>query len=132
MTSLRDLIVHRLKDAGVRALFGVPGGGGNLDLIDAAGRAGLPFVLTATETAGALAAMGQAEVTGGPGACLTTLGPGAASVANGVACAFLDRAPLFVFTDSHASAGNGRYEHQQFDHQAFFRPIAKCDGGASH
>ena len=128
MSSLRDLIVQRLKDAGVRALFGVPGGGGNLDLIDAAGRAGLPFVLTATETAGALAALAQSEVTGQPGACLTTLGPGAASVANGVACAFLDRAPLFVFTDSHASAASGRFEHQQFDHQAFFRPITKWSG----
>ena len=49
----------------MRALFGVPGGGGNLDLIDAAGRADLPFVLTATETGGALAAIAQAEVTGG-------------------------------------------------------------------
>src|SRR5688572_30844030 len=107
MSSLRDLIVRRLIDSGVRALFGVPGGGGNLDLIDAAGRAGLPFVLTATETGGALAAVGQAEVTGTPGACLTTLGPGAASVTNGVACAFLDRAPMFVFTDSHAVSSAG-------------------------
>jgi acetolactate synthase-1/2/3 large subunit len=128
MLSLRDLIVRRLKASGVRAIFGVPGGGGNLDLIDAACRADLPFVLTATETGGALAAVGQAEVTGQPGACLTTLGPGAASVANGVACAMLDRAPIFVFTDSHAAAAGGAYEHQQFDHQAFFRPIAKWTG----
>ena len=88
----------------MRTLFGVPGGGGNLDLIEAAGRRGLPFVLTSTETGGALAAIAQAEITGRPGACLTTLGPGAASVVNGVACAFLDRAPLVVFTDSHAAA----------------------------
>jgi thiamine pyrophosphate-dependent acetolactate synthase large subunit-like protein len=59
-----DLIVSALKEAGTRALFGVPGGGGNLDLIDAAGRAHLPFVLTATETAGAIAALAQAEITG--------------------------------------------------------------------
>ena len=100
MATVADLIVRRLRDAGVGCLFGVPGGGSNLDLIEAAGRAGLPFVLTATETAGAIAALAQAEVTGRPGACLTTLGPGAASVVNGVACAFLDRAPLLVFTDS--------------------------------
>jgi acetolactate synthase-1/2/3 large subunit len=125
MPAVRDLIVSRLKEAGVRAIFGVPGGGGNLDLIDAAGRANLPFVLCATETGSALAALAQAEVTGRPGACLTTLGPGAASVANGVACAFLDRAPILVFTDSHAEAAAGAFEHQQFDHQAFFRPITK-------
>jgi acetolactate synthase-1/2/3 large subunit len=128
MSSLRDLIVRRLLDRGVRAIFGVPGGGGNLDLIDAAGRAGLPFVLTATETGGALAAIGQAEVTGTPGACLTTLGPGAASVTNGVACAYLDRAPLFVFTDSHAAAAAGTYEHQQIDQLALMRPVARWSG----
>ena len=128
MPALRDVIAHRLREIGVRALFGMPGGGANLDLIDAAGRAGLPFVLTATETGGALAALAQAEVGQRPGACLTTLGPGAASVANGVACAFLDRGPILVFTDSHATASAGRFEHQQFDHQAFFRPITKWSG----
>src|SRR5262249_39577892 len=53
MATVADLIVDRLMDSGVRTLFGVPGGGSNLDLIAAAGRAGLPFVLTATETAAA-------------------------------------------------------------------------------
>ncbi|HET9262337.1 MAG TPA: thiamine pyrophosphate-binding protein [Vicinamibacterales bacterium] len=131
MPALRELVVSRLKDAGVRMIFGVPGGGGNLDLIEAAGQADLPFVLSATETGGALAALAQAEVTGRPGACLTTLGPGAASVANGVACALLDRVPLLVFTDSHAAAAHGAFEHQQFDHRALFRPITKWSGRLS-
>src|SRR3954469_12822134 len=99
--SVADIVVRHLRDAGVGFVFGVPGGGSNLDLIDAAGRAGISFVLTATETGAALAAIAQAEITGGPGACLTTLGPGIASVVNGVACAFLERAPLLVFTDRH-------------------------------
>jgi acetolactate synthase-1/2/3 large subunit len=122
--TVADLIACTLRGADVRALFGVPGGGGNLDLIDAAGRAGLPFVLTSTETAGAIAALAQAEITGQPGACLTTLGPGAASVVNGVACAYLDRAPLVVFTDSHASRG-GAFEHQRIDHAALMAPLTK-------
>jgi len=131
MPALRDLIVARLQEIGVRALFGVPGGSGNLDLIDAAGRAGLRFVLTATETGGALAAIAQAEVLQRPGSCLTTLGPGAGSVANGVACAFLDRAPILVFTDCHAATSAGAFEHQHFDHQAFFKPITKWTGRLS-
>jgi acetolactate synthase I/II/III large subunit len=131
MSALANFIVRRLADVGTRSLFGVPGGGGNLDLIEAAGHASLPFVLTATETGGALAAMAQAEVTGQPGACLTTLGPGAASVANGVACAMLDRAPLLVFTDSHPAGADGAFEHQQFDHGAFFKPITKWSGRLS-
>jgi len=100
--SVADLVVRHLRRAGVGFLFGVPGGGSNLDLIDAAGRAGLPFVLTATETAAALAAVAQAEVCGRPGACLKTLGPGVTSVVNGVACACIHRATLLVFTESHA------------------------------
>jgi acetolactate synthase-1/2/3 large subunit len=56
---------------------------------------------------------------------LTTLGPGAASVVNGVACAWLDRAPIAVFTDSNPSGANGVFTHQQIDQLALFRPITK-------
>ena len=125
MPAVADYIVSRLRDAGVRMLFGVPGGGGNLDLIEAAGRGGLPFVLTTTETGGAIAAIAQSEVTGRPGACLTTLGPGAASVVNGVACAYLERAPIFVFTDNYASSDIGTFEHQALNHKALFEGITK-------
>ncbi|HUE89801.1 MAG TPA: thiamine pyrophosphate-binding protein [Vicinamibacterales bacterium] len=125
MPTVAAVIVSALRDAGVHTLFGVPGGGSNLDIIAAAGRAGLPFVLTSHETAAALAAIAQAEITGRPGACLTTLGPGAASVVNGVACAFLDRVPLVVFSDSHPIAAAGAFEHQRLDQAALLSPITK-------
>jgi acetolactate synthase-1/2/3 large subunit len=123
--TVAELIVARLRDAGVRAVFGVPGGGSNLDLIEAAQRIGVPFVLTATETAGAIAAIAQAEISGRPGACLTTLGPGVASVVNGVACARLDRAALVVLTDSHPAAGGDSFAHQRLDHYALLAPATK-------
>src|SRR5215471_10623997 len=122
---LADRLIERLRAVGTRALFGVPGGGGNLRLIEAAGRAGMPFVLTTTETGGAIAAIAQSEVTGQPGACLTTLGPGVSSVANGVACAFLERAPIFVFTDNYASTDLGTFEHQAFLHKALLERVTK-------
>jgi acetolactate synthase-1/2/3 large subunit len=123
--TVADLIVARLRAAGVRALFGVPGGGSNLDLIEAAQRIGVPFVLTATETAGAIAAIAQAEISSRPGACLTTLGPGVASVVNGVACARLDRAALVVLTDSHPAGGGDSFGHQRLDHYALLAPATK-------
>jgi acetolactate synthase-1/2/3 large subunit len=123
MATVADVIIEELRDAGVRTLFGVPGGAGNLDLIDAAGRAGLRFVLTATETAAAIAALAEAELTGYLGACLTTLGPGAASATNGIACAFLERAPVLVFSDSHSS---GKFEHQRIDQAALFGSITNA------
>ena len=116
-----------MSAAGVRMIFGLPGGGGNLDIVDAAARVDLPFVLTATETGSAIAALAQAEVTRAPGACITTLGPGAASVVNGVACASLDRAPIVVVTDSHPSSA-GAFAHQRLDHRALLAPVTKWSG----
>lgn len=123
MPAVADRVVRRLREAGVRTLFGVPGGGSSLELIDAASRAGIPFVLTATETAGAIAASAQAEITGRPGACLTALGPGASSVMNGVAAAHLDRVPLVVFTDGPPP--DAPYEHQWLPLKPMFASTAK-------
>ena len=129
MSSVADTIVRHLREAGVRAIFGMPGGGSNLDLIEAAGHAGLPFVLTATETGAAIAAAAQAELTGKPGACLTTLGPGVASIVNGVACAFLERAPLIVITD--AAPARGTFDHQRIDHRALLASVTKWSASIS-
>jgi acetolactate synthase-1/2/3 large subunit len=126
MSGIADELIARLRAAGTRAVFGLPGGGGNLDLIDAARRADLPFILTATETGSAIAAIAQAEITGAPGACITTLGPGAASVVNGVACARLERAPLLVVTDQ--LAGAAPFEHQRIDQGALLASLATWSG----
>jgi len=125
MPTVADLIVRRLVEAGVHTLVGMPGGGSNLDLIEAAGRAGLPFVLSHTETAGALIACAQAELTGSPGACLATLGPGVASLVNGAAHASLDRVPLLLLTDAMAADGRDIYQHQRFEHAALLAPVTK-------
>ncbi|MGH9143519.1 MAG: thiamine pyrophosphate-binding protein [Vicinamibacterales bacterium] len=82
-------------------------------------------MLTATETAAALAAVAQAEIGGAPGACLSTLGPGVTSSVNGVACAWLERAPLLVFTDSQPITAIGIFEHQRIDHRALLAPVTK-------
>jgi len=114
-----------LKAAGVERLFGMPGGGSNADLIEAAGNAGLPFSLAHTETASAFMAAAQAEITGKPGACLATLGPGAASLMNGVANASLDRVPLLVLTDCLGEHDAGVMRHQALRHGEMFRPVVK-------
>ncbi|MBI4500443.1 MAG: thiamine pyrophosphate-binding protein [Gemmatimonadetes bacterium] len=124
MPTVADLIVARLLQAGVQTLFGMPGGGSNLDLVEAAGRAGLPFVLSHTETAGALMASAQAELTGRPGACLATLGPGVASLVNGSAHASLDRVPLLLLTDAMPASARD-YQHQRLDHVALLSTVTK-------
>lgn len=125
--TVAEFIVETLKSEGVRTIFGVPGGGSNLDLIEAAGRAGLPFVLTTSETGAVIAAVAQAEISGAAGACLTSLGPGAAAAVNGVACAYLDRAPVFVLTDC-VPASAREYPHQNLRHRDLFRAITRFSG----
>ncbi len=120
--TLADAIAGRFADLGVKRIFGVPGGGSSLDIIEAANRKGIDFVLSRSETAGALMAAVTAELTETPGVVLTGIGPGAASVTNGVAYASLERVPLIVLTDC---ADSDHTVHQVFDQAALFAPVSK-------
>src|SRR5262249_28858459 len=92
-----DLIVATLKAAGIRYGFGIPSGN-VLPLMDAMRRGGLDFVLTAHEGSAGFAADVSGRLTGAPGLCIATLGPGATNLATGVGCAFLDRSPMIAIT----------------------------------
>ena len=118
-------IAVALAEAGTQFLFGVPGGGANLGLIEACERHGVRFVLCHGETAGALMASAYAELTGRPGGCLATRGPGAASLANGLAHAWLDRCPLLAVTDVVGSKQRSRISHQRLDQQRLLGATVK-------
>jgi acetolactate synthase I/II/III large subunit len=119
-------ITNALARAGTRVMFGVPGGGPNLDVVGAAASAGLRFVLTHTETAAAIMAATSADLTAAPGAVLVTRGPGLASAINGIAHAALDRLPLVIIADTVRAAEAGRVSHQRLDQAALGRPVAKA------
>jgi acetolactate synthase-1/2/3 large subunit len=119
-------ITTALARAGTRVMFGVPGGGPNLDVVGAAATSGLRFVLTHTETAAAIMAATSADLTRAPGAVLVTRGPGLASAINGIAHAALDRLPLVVIADTVRAAEAGRVSHQRLDQAALGRPVAKA------
>jgi len=124
--TLADAMMAAFKARGVRRVFGVPGGDSSLDMIAAAGRQGVDFVLTRGETAAVMMAAVTAELTGAPGAAITGIGPGAASAVNGVAYAALERAPLVIITDAREADAGGRMSpHQLFDQPALFAPIVK-------
>ena len=65
------------------------------------------------------------ELTGAPGAMLSTLGPGVSASATGLAHAFLDRSPLIYLSDRHPGAMLDFATHQAFDHAAFLIPVVK-------
>jgi acetolactate synthase I/II/III large subunit len=118
-------MVAALAGAGTRLVFGVPGGGPNLDVVGAAAAAGLRFVLARGETAATIMAATCADLTGAPGAVVVTRGPGLASAVNGIAHAALDRLPVVVIADTVPSAAT-RITHQRIDQDALSRSVAKA------
>ena len=121
-----DAIVRALAEARTRLMFGVPGGGPNLDVVGAAAAAGLRFILAHGETAAVIMAATYADLTGTPGAVVVTRGPGLASAVNGIAHAALDRLPVVVIADTVAAADASRVSHQRIDQAGLGRSVAKA------
>jgi acetolactate synthase I/II/III large subunit len=124
--NVADVLVDELVRAGATRLYGVPGGGSSLDLLEAARRRGLPFVLTHGETAACIMAAVTADLTGAPGAALTALGPGVTSAVNGCAHALLDRSPMVILSDRHPDGVLGFTTHQRLDHAAVLAAATKA------
>ncbi len=120
-----DLIIRTLRAAGVTHAFGVPSGN-VLPLMEAMRAGGMPFVLTAHEGAAGFAADVMGRLTGRPGLCVATLGPGATNLTTGVGDAYLDRSPLLAITCNLPTAQLGRRIQMAIDHHALFRPITKA------
>ena len=120
-----DLLVSALRQAGITHGFGVPSGN-VLPLMEAMRAGGLPFVLTAHEGSAAFAADVMGRLTGNPGLCIATLGPGATNLTTGVGSAFLDRSPLIAITCNLHRPQLGRRIQMSIDLHTLFKPITKA------
>src|SRR5579864_1231947 len=120
-----DLIVATLKAAGIARGFGIPSGN-VLPLIEAMRQGGIDFVLTAHEGSAGFAADVTGRLTGAPGFCLATLGPGATNLATGIGNAWLDRSPMLAITCNLNSDQFGRRIQMWIDHHQLFAPITKA------
>src|SRR5512141_51159 len=126
-----DLIVRTLEKAGVRWVFGIPSGP-VLPLIEALRQSSVEFVLTATETSAAFMASAVGYLTGVPGVCVSTVGPGATNLTTGVGCAWLDRAPLLAITCNVATPWLNRRIQMRIDHHKLFEPLTKASLACRH
>src|SRR6201997_890778 len=120
-----DLIVATLRANGIPRGFGIPSGN-VLPLMEAMRKGGVDFVLTAHEGSAGFAADVMARMTGAPGLCIATLGPGATNLATGVGNAWLDRSPLIAITCNLNTDQLGRRIQMWVDHHALFKPITKA------
>src|ERR1700712_6036076 len=104
-----DLFVAALENEGVDRIFGVPGEE-NLDVVESLRTSKIELILTRHEQAAAFMAATQGRLTGRPGVCLSTLGPGALNFTTGAAYALLGAMPMVMITGqkgilSHKQAG---------------------------
>jgi acetolactate synthase I/II/III large subunit len=121
-----ERIVHALKHANVRCVFGLPGTQ-ILELFEALRKAELRTVTATNELAAAFMAGGWARATGEPGVLLTMAGPGFMWSLNGVAEARLDSVPLLHITGNVGEAPVGRrFRQQELPQAAIAAPLTKA------
>jgi acetolactate synthase I/II/III large subunit len=119
-----DLFVRCLEAEGVTTIYGVPGEE-NADMMMSLEHSPIEFVLCRHEQGAAFMAEVHGRLTGEPGVCLGTLGPGATNLITGVADADMDRAPLIAITGQAATARQHKESHQAMDVVAMFEPVTK-------
>ena len=120
-----QVFAQTLRDIGIRYVFGVPSGP-MIEWIQALHDIkGIDFILTSHESGAAFMANVYGRLTGIPGACFSTFGPGATNLSTGVGAAFLDRVPLLAFADEMPDHLKYRTVQMNIDQQALFSPITK-------
>ena len=117
-------MIQYLAAAGIRHIFGYPGDP-SVEFLEAARREGMSFVLGSREGTAGLMAEAYGQLTGRPGVCLSTLGPGSTNLVNAVANAYLDRVPMLAISGQIERKREPYFTHQVVDHNRLFSPISK-------
>ena len=120
-----DYVLRRLREWGVKQVFGYPGDGIN-GLIGAFGRAGdePAFIQSRHEEMSAFEAVGYAKFSGEVGVCVATSGPGAIHLLNGLYDAKLDHVPVVAILGQTARSAMGGSYQQEVDLQSLFKDVA--------
>ena len=123
MTGARSLIAS-LEAAGVEVIFGIPGGA-ILPAYDPLLESPIRHILMRHEQGAGHAAEGYAQVTGRPGVCMATSGPGATNLVTPIADAYMDSVPLVAITGQVPRASIGNDAFQEADITGITMPITK-------
>ena len=124
MTTVANSVARTLTEAGIDTVFGLPGGE-NVAVLDALRGHGIRFILVHNESSAVYMAATNARLSGRPGVCLTTLGPGVTNAMAGIGHAYLDRAPVLVITAMMDDDLRPHHTHQYLDQQQLVRGSTK-------
>ncbi len=125
------MLMTALAREGVDVIFGYPGGA-ILPTYDEIYKTGIKHILARHEQGAIHAAEGYARVSGKPGVCVVTSGPGATNVVTGIADAMIDSLPLVVITGQVATAVIGTDAFQEADVIGITMPITKHNYQVRH
>ena len=121
-----DAFARALRRGGVPYVFGIPGGGSAIDLIEACRRVDIPFVLVQHETTAAMSAIVAGELTGSCGVCMSIMGPGAANLVGGASFGLWERHAILSLTESYPTVQAPGMSLQRMDHSQMFLSFSKA------
>ena len=119
-----DLFVRALENEGVEYIFGVPGEE-NLDLVESLRTSKIKLIVTRHEQAAGFMAATLGRLTGKPGVCLSTLGPGATNFVTAAAYATLGGMPMLMITGQKPIKTSKQGHFQIIDIVDLMRPVTK-------
>jgi acetolactate synthase I/II/III large subunit len=122
--TVAELIVDCLEAEGVTHVFGIPGEE-NIHLVDALARSSIRYVLVRHEQGASFMAETYGRLTGRPGVCSATLGPGAINLLLGVADATTNSTPLVALSAQVGMNRSFKESHQGVDLVSMFAPVTK-------
>ncbi|HVE23145.1 MAG TPA: acetolactate synthase large subunit [Acidocella sp.] len=124
MVKASDLLVAALENEGVDRIFGIPGEE-NLDVVESIRHSSIRLIITRHEQAAAFMAATYGRLTGKPGVCIATLGPGALNFSTGAAYALLGAMPMIIITGQKGILSSRQAQFQIVDVVASMRPLTK-------
>lgn len=119
-----QILVDQLGIQGVETVFCVPGES-YLAALDALHDSAISVTACRQEGGAAMMAEAVGKLTGRPGICFVTRGPGATNAAHGIHIARQDSTPMILFVGQVARAMRGREAFQELDYRAVFGTMAK-------
>ena len=119
-----EVFVRCLENEEVKHVFAVPGEE-NLEMLEALRRSSIQLVVTRHEQAAGFMAATYGRLTGKPGVCMSTLGPGATNLVTAAAYASLGEMPMLMITGQKGILGSRQARFQLIDTVAMMRPLTK-------
>ena len=119
-----DLFIKALENEGVKYIFGIPGEE-NLDFLNSLKNSKIKLILTRHEQGAGFMAATYGRLTGNPGVCLATLGPGATNFTTPAAYAQLGAMPMMMITGQKPIKKSKQGRFQIVDIVELMRPITK-------